>query len=198
MAARCELSSLASRASCRTPQGSHRRSAEFLESGKAGEEAGPRQAREHAVVRSDDGMEGAGVIARGFLRRRVVPLVEVDFPAARAKALAYGSAGKARADDGGLSRPSILEDLWPFLRVPRDEHVSLARRTPGVSRRRSRSLAARAAPPRRCSRWRRWRPARRAARWRETLRATTCRRSSPARSRRGRSHRRRAAGRAAP
>ena len=69
-------------------------------------------------------MEGAGVIAGGFLRRRIVAIVEVDFPAARAKALAYRGARQAGADDGGFSLLRGLRNR-SIAGVPRDEHVAL-------------------------------------------------------------------------
>src|SRR5688572_4147561 len=69
-------------------------------------------------------MEGAGVIARGFLRWRVVPIVEVDVPAARAEALAYGSAGKARAHHGGLPGAEYVRFFWDS-RVACHQHFSL-------------------------------------------------------------------------
>src|SRR4051812_2711721 len=84
-----------------------------------------RDTGEDAVVRRDDRMESAGVIAGGFLRRLGAPLVELDFPAARTQALADRGAGEAGADDDGLSLPRNMLSVT-VSGIARGEHLALA------------------------------------------------------------------------
>ena len=69
-------------------------------------------------------MECSGVIARSLLRGLGVPLVQLDLPAARAKALAHCSTRDASAHDGGLP----IAGRRRFARgtdVGRDQHLAL-------------------------------------------------------------------------
>src|ERR671915_2099260 len=104
-----------------------------------------RNPREDAVVRGDDRMEGAGVVAGGFLGGGRMALVELDFPAARAEALAYGRAGKARTDHRGFlygmfnRRISALAAGDQHLLLVAEALALLNRETGGFKRRAHRS-----------------------------------------------------------
>ena len=67
-------------------------------------------------------MERAGVVARGFLRRLGVALVEIDLPAARTEALAHRRAGEASTDDRGAS---LRRGCGRAFQIARDEHFLL-------------------------------------------------------------------------